>query len=67
VRPVWRSEIGGDGISASAGLANFRDDGFSFRGPACVMDEHLGAGLGERQSAGAPDAARGAGHKSRFS
>ena len=67
VRPVRRGEIGGDGVGAAAGLADFSDDGFRLLRAASVMDEHLGAGLGERQCAGAPDAARGAGDESRFS
>ena len=67
VRPVGRGEIGGDGIGAAAGLADLSDDGFRRLRAASVVDEHLGAGLGERQCAGPPDAARGAGDESRFS
>ena len=60
-------EISCDSIGAAAGLADLSDDGFRFLRAASVMDEHLGAGLGERQCAGAPNAARGAGDESRFS
>jgi hypothetical protein len=67
VRPVRRGEIGGGGIGAAAGLADLSDDGFRLLRAASVMDKHLGAGLAERQGAGAPDAARGAGDESRFS
>ena len=67
VRPVRRREIGADGVGAAAGLANLRDDGFGFLRAAAVMDENLRAGLGERQRAGAADAARGAGDESGFS
>jgi hypothetical protein len=67
VRPLWRGETGGDGIGAPAGLADLSNDGFRLLSAASVMDEHLGAGLGERLSAGPADAARGAGDESRFS
>jgi len=67
VRPVGRGEIGRDDIGAAAGPADFRNNSFRRLRAARVMDEHLGAGLGERQCAGAADAARGAGDESRFS
>jgi hypothetical protein len=57
---TWCSEISGDSIGTAAGLVDLSNDGFRFLRTASVMDEHLGAGLGERQCAGAPDAARGA-------
>jgi hypothetical protein len=46
VRPVRCCQIGGDGDGAAAGLADFRNDGFSLLRTAAVMHEHLGAGLG---------------------
>jgi len=51
VRPVRGGEIGGDSVGAAARLADFRDDGFRLLRAAAVTDEHLGAGLGERQCA----------------
>jgi hypothetical protein len=67
LRTVRCGEISGDSIGAAAGFADLSDDGFRFLRAASVMDEHLGAGSGERQCAGAPDAARGAGDESRLS
>src|SRR5882672_777262 len=61
VRTVRRGQIGGNGVGAAAGLANFGDDGFGLFHAAAVMDQHLRAGLGEGQRAGAANAARGAG------
>jgi hypothetical protein len=46
VRPVRCCQIGGDSDGAAAGLADFRNDGFSLLRTAAVMHEHLGAGLG---------------------
>ena len=61
VRPVGRGEVGADRVGAAAGGADFGDHGLGLVGAAAVMDEDLRAGLGERQRAGAADAARGAG------
>jgi hypothetical protein len=61
VRAIRRGEIGGDGIGAATGLADVCDDGVRLLCAAAVMHENLGAGPGERQRAGAADAARGAG------
>ena len=54
VWPVRRGEIGGDGIGAAAGLADFRDDRFCLLRAAAVMDKHLGAGLGEGHALARP-------------
>jgi hypothetical protein len=65
--PVRRGEIGGDGVGAAAGLADFRDDRFCLFRAAAVMDKYLRAGLGERQRAGAAYPARGAGNEGSLS
>jgi hypothetical protein len=67
LRTVRCGEISSDSIGAAAGLADLSHDGFRFLRAASVVNEHLCAGLGKRQCAGAPDAARGAGDKSRLS
>ena len=67
VRTVRRGEISGDRIGAAASLADLSNDGFGLLRAATVMDKNLGAVLRERQCAGPPDAARGAGDESGFS
>ena len=49
------------GTTAAAAFGYLYNDGFSFLRAASVMNEHLGAGLGERQGAGAPQPTRCAG------
>ncbi len=67
VRPVRRGKIGGDGVSASAGLADLGDDGFGLLHAAAVVDQNLRAHSGEGQRAGAADPTRGAGDESGLS
>ncbi len=57
MRRVRRGEIGGKGLGAATGLADFAHDGFGFLSGAAIMDEDLRAGLGERQRTSAADAA----------
>ena len=61
VRPIGRRQIGRDRIGAAAGFADLGDDPVGFFRAAAVMHQNLRAGCGERQRAGAADAARGAG------
>jgi hypothetical protein len=51
----------------SASLANLGDNVLSLFGAAAVMNENLGASLGERKRAGAAYATRGAGDQRGFS
>jgi hypothetical protein len=53
MRPVGRREVDADRVRAAAAFANRCDDGFRFLRAASIVDEHLGACLGERQRAGA--------------
>jgi hypothetical protein len=66
VRPISRRQIGRDCVGATAGFAYLGDDTVGFSRATAVMDENLRTGRSEREGAGAPDAARGAGHKSGF-
>jgi hypothetical protein len=65
VRTIRLPQVGTDLLGAAAGLADFGDDGVGLLLAVAVVDQHLGAGLG--QGTGAADAARGAGKESGFS
>ena len=54
VRPVACGEVCGDGISATTGLADLRDDGFRVGPATAVVDENLGAILGGAMATGRP-------------
>jgi len=54
------------GIRSATGFAYLCDNTVGFLRAAAVMHENLGAGGGERECAGAADAARSAGNESGF-
>ena len=54
---VGGGEIDCDRIGVAAGLADLADHVVSLFRSAAIVNENLGAGLGERHRAGAPDAA----------
>ena len=54
------------GIRSATALAYLCDDTVGFLRATAVMHQNLRTGRSEREGAGAPDAARGAGHKSGF-
>ena len=60
-------EIGGNGVSTSAGLADLSDDGSGFALTRAEMDENLGAHPGEGDRAGAANPVRSAGNEGGFS
>ena len=67
VRTIRLPQVGADLLGAAAGLADFGDDGVGLLLAVAVVDQHLGAGLGQGEGGGAADAARGAGDESGFS
>jgi hypothetical protein len=67
VRPVGGCEIGRNNIGAAPGFADFRGNTFGFVRTTAVVNENLSTCGGQRQRAGAADAARSAGHQSGLS
>ena len=67
VRPIGRRQIGGDCVSAAAGLVDLGDDTVGFSRATAVMHENLRTGSGQRECGGAADAARGSCDQGGFS
>ena len=67
MRAVRSGEVGCDHVGAAAGVVNFRGDRLGLLRTAAVVNNNLRSGLGKGESAGAPDAARGAGDQRRLS
>jgi hypothetical protein len=63
VRTIRGGQVGADSLGPAARVLDLGEDGRRLFFSATVLDEHLGAGLGEGQGSRAADAARCAGNK----